>query len=159
MTAQQLAAVMKRRASRLLPALESTTRGLAASALRLSKEKMTEGVYSIPEDRTARGERRFQKFLQTRQTGQAFVPRRGDRKWVRTGHLRRSEHVNLEGPTRFSLANSAAYGEFRHEAGKPGRRKISPLRESHWQDETFAVMHKICQDQWRETVLDVLKAP
>jgi hypothetical protein len=158
-TAQQLAALMKRRQVKLLPALQNTTSGLMAAAIRYSKEKMSEEIYALPEDLTTQGEKRFQRFLSTRGRGQAFAPKKGDRKWVRTGHLRRSEHVNRDGPVQFSLANSAAYAEFRHEAGKPGRRPINPLRVSHWQDDTFTVMHPIAVEQWRETILDVLRAP
>lgn len=166
MTPQQLAALMRRRATRLLPALENTTRGLTVSALRLAKEKLQEGVYALPEDRTARGERRFARFVAGHRPGQVFVPRKGDRKWVRTGHLQRSQHPVQLGPTKFAIANSAIYAAERHEAGKASSdilkhkpRNIGEGRESHWMDEMFAIMQPIAQEQWRQTVLDVLRAP
>lgn len=150
---------MGARASRLLPALESTTRGLAVSAWRLDKEKITEGIYALPEDLTNKGERRHARLRRQRGPGSVIPFRKGDRKWVRTGHLRRSERVEITGPASFQLANSASYAEPRHEAGKPGRRKINPARESHWQEETAAIMRPIVQEQWHETVLDVLRSP
>lgn len=134
MTARQLADKMKARRDHFTPALAATTRGLARSALKLSKEKMTEGIYALPVPKR---------------------PRSGKPMWRRTGHLRRSEQWEVRGPASFVIKNTASYAEPRHEAGKPGRRKV--LYVSHWQEEMAEVMRPICQEQWRETCLDVMR--
>ena len=75
--------------------------------------------------------------------------------WRRTGNLRRSEQWEVRGPLEIAIINRAAYAEPRHEAGKPGRRKVRYV--SHWQEEMAKVMRPIAVEQWRETVLDVLR--
>lgn len=134
MTAAQLAAKMKRREARLMQSLAQTARGIAISARRLSVEFMTQGIYALDVDRTASGKK----------------------KWRRTGHLRRSEQYEVRSPVEIAIVNRANYAEPRHEAGKPGRRRINPARETHWRDEMAAIMRPIAVEQWRETVHDVL---
>lgn len=118
----------------LKTALTFTTKAIGAAAFKLSKEELSK-LYAIPEDRT----------------------RSGKKKWRRTGHLRRSESVQVRGPIEVAIRNTAAYSEPRHEAGKPGRRNINPLRANHWQDEMQKVMRPIALEQWRETVRDVIE--
>lgn len=135
MTAQEYAQRMLRRRDLVERELRKTTHGLAVAALRFSKEKLTE-IYNIPED---------------------VNPRTGKRKWKRTGHLRRSERVEERSAYEFALVNDAVYSEPRHEAGKPNRRKINPLRVVHWRDETRAVMEPIVREQTRAAVLQILR--
>jgi hypothetical protein len=158
MTSRQLADLMIRRRDLFEPALRSATREIARIAIARSKQLMTEQIYSLPEGRTARGERRFQRFLQTRQQGQTFRPRRGDRKWVRTGHLRRSERVEILNVYSCALVNDAVYAEPRHEAGKPGRRNINPARESHWRDDVVEDLRSAVLELRRQAILKVLRA-
>lgn len=163
MTAQELATAMRSRQAALLPALDNTTKGLTVAAHRLAKEKLQQGVYSVPEDLTKRGERRHARLRAKRGPGSVIPFRKGDRKWVRTGHLQRSQHPIQLGPAKFSIGNSAIYAADRHEAGKSSStilnhkpRNINPHRESHWMDEMFAIMQPIAQEQWRETVREVM---
>lgn len=135
LTAQQLAHRMKRRADLVEKEFRKTSNGLAISAVRFTKEKLTSEVYAIPED----------------------VTRRGKKKWRRTGHLRRSERAEVRDAFTVVLVNDAKYALPRHEAGKPGHRNINPLRESHWRDDLLATFRTITQDAWHSTVLDLLR--
>ena len=157
MTAEELAALMKRRRDLFEPAFRSATNEIARIAISRSKQLMTEQIYSLPEDRTAKGERRFQRFVQTRRPGQVFSARKGDRKWVRTGHLRRRERVEIVSAYQCDVINDAVYAEPRHEAGKPGRRKINPARESHWRDDLVNDMRDAVIEIRRDAVQQVLK--
>lgn len=134
MTAQQYAKRMKAREKVFLPALAATTKGIGRAALKLSKEHLSI-IYSIPED----------------------VTKKGKKKWRRTGHLRRSEQVQVRGPVEVAIINNAAYAEPRHEAGKPNRRRINPIRVVHWRDEMDKVMRPIAREQWKETIRDVIR--
>jgi hypothetical protein len=133
-TAQQLARRMRARDKELKTALSFTTKAIGRAAIKLSKEHLSI-IYSIPVD----------------------VGKNGKPKWRRTGHLRRSEGVQVRGPVEVVIFNTAAYAEPRHEAGKPNRRKINPIRVVHWRDEMDKVMRPIALEQWRETVRDVIK--
>lgn len=166
MTARQLSARMRRRRDRVLPVLLEVSQDVARSALRYSKELMSQQIYAIPEDLTTRGKVRFERFLARRRTSagaNVFRPRKGDRKWVRTGHLRRSEGAQVVAPGEVAVFNTAVYAAARHEAGKATSeivkkpRKINPLRVSHWQDDMARVMRPIALDLWREGVQTVLR--
>lgn len=169
MIAEQMARLYQKRIAELEPRLRKTMDAVGVAALRLSKEIMTREIYSIPEDLTTKGEKRFQRFLTTRQPGQVFRPKKGDRKWVRTGHLRRSERPEVRGPTlnmELAIVNDAIYAADRHERGKassdiPGfknpPKKINPIRECHWRDDMFRVMQPIFQEQMIETVREVMR--
>jgi hypothetical protein len=162
MTPEEIAVRMLKRRDLVEKEFKKTVHGLAVSAWATSKQEISK-IYAIPEDRTAQGEARFQQFLERRRSGEivagtVFRARRGDRKWVRTGHLRRSERVEERSAYEFALVNDAAYSEPRHEAGKPGRRKINPLRQNHWRDETRKVMDPLVQESFRMTLLAILKA-
>jgi len=157
MTAEQMAKAWSKRRADLEPALRQTVQAFGISALRLSKEIMTREIYSIPEDRTTKGERRFQRFLTRRRPGQVFAFRKGDRKWVRTGHLRRSERFEVRGPFELAIVNDANYAEPRHEAGKPGRRKINPARVSHWRDEMKQTLDPTFTELIADTIRQVMR--
>jgi hypothetical protein len=133
-TAKQIARKMLQREKAMTTALSYTAKALGVSSLKLSKEFMSE-LYALPEDLT----------------------KAGKKKWRRTGHLRRSERIEVRGPVEVSIVNDAVYGEPRHEAGKPNRRQINPLRVNHWRDRMFKVMQPIAIEQWKATVLDVLE--
>lgn len=134
MTAEQYARRMAKRPELVEREFKKSVHGLAVSALKFSKEKLSE-LYQIPEDLTAKGKK----------------------KWRRTGHLRRSERIEERSAYEYALVNDAVYAEPRHEAGKPNRRSINLLRVNHWRDETFKVMEPINRDVFRQTLLDLLR--
>jgi hypothetical protein len=167
MTAAELAALMKRRRDLFEPALRSATNEIARLAISRSKQLMTEQIYSLPEDLTAQGEARFQRFRATRRPGQTFTARKGDRKWVRTGHLRRSERVEFPSLGQADLVNDAIYAARRHEAGKahsdlPGFKNPPPdinrARESHWRDQLKEELRESILHLRQEVILKVLRA-
>jgi hypothetical protein len=135
MTAQQLAAKMRARAAAVEPEFRKTTRGLAVQALAFCRQKITEQIYALAID----------------------VTKSGKKKWKRTGALRRGERVEVIDAYTMRMVNDASYALYRHEAGKPGRRKINPGRESHWRDEMVATFREILLDAYRLTVRDILK--
>lgn len=134
MTAKQLAAKMARRAAAVEPEFRKTTHGIAVSALKFCREKITDEIYSLP------------------------IPKRpssGKPMWRRTGNLRRSERVEERSAYEAAVVNDASYALFRHEAGKPGRR---PTRyPAHWRDELVATFRPILRDAYRLTVEAILK--
>lgn len=135
MTAHELARLMRRRAAAVEPEFQKTTNGLAVDALRFSRGKITDEIYALGVDRTAAGKA----------------------KWKRTGLLRRGERVETPDAYTIKLVNDAGYALFRHEAGKPGRRKINPLRLSHWRDETVEAFRSILVDAYRLTWEAILR--
>lgn len=135
MTAQQLARRMQSRAALVEREFRASTQAIAVSALKFSKEKMSE-FYAIPED---------------------VNPKTGKKLWRRTGHLRRSEQAQIRNAYVCAIVNTAAYAEPRHEAGKPNRRRINPVRRQHWRDELVATFRPIVLEVRRQTVLDLLK--
>lgn len=135
MTARQLAAKMRARASAIEPEFRKTTNGLAIAALRFCKERITAEIYALDVDRA----------------------KSGKKKWKRTGLLRRAERVEVPNAYTARVVNDASYALYRHEAGKPGRRKINPLRESHWRDELIETFRPIIADAYRLTVQAILR--
>jgi hypothetical protein len=134
-TAAQIAKLMQRRADLVEPEFLATSRGLAKSAVKFTKELMTNEIYAIPED----------------------VTRSGKKKWRRTGQLRRSERAEVVDPYTVRVYNTMAYAQPRHEAGKPGARAINPARESHWRDELVETFGPVVADLHHETVLAILR--
>ena len=135
MTAQQLAATMRRRAAAVEPEFRKTTRGLAVEALAYCRQRITEQIYGPAIDRR----------------------KNGKPKWKRTGFLRRGERVETPDAYTVKLVNDANYALFRHEAGKPGHRRINPGRVSHWRDELVAAFRPVLLDAYRLTVQAILK--
>ncbi|HEV8176114.1 MAG TPA: hypothetical protein VGP44_00355 [Gemmatimonadales bacterium] len=135
MTARQLAQKMKQREKLVEREFLASSKGLARSLLPYSKNLLTTEIYALPEDLT----------------------RAGKKKWRRTGHLRRSERVEVRTPYVVALVNDAAYAEPRHEAGKPGRRHINPLRVSHWRDQVRETFASVVLDLRHETVQAILR--
>lgn len=136
MTAAQVARRMKQREALVEREFRASSRGLAISAVKFAKEKLTQEVYAIPE----------------------AVTKGGKKKWRRTGHLRRSERYELQDAYTVLIKNGANYALPRHEAGKPGHRKIDPVRESHWRDELVTVFAPIVLDVQASTLEAILKA-
>jgi len=136
MTAEQIARKMKKREDLARKEFQATTRGVAVSALKFCKEKLTTEIYAIPEDRR----------------------KNGKKVWRRTGHLRRSEKFEIRDPYTVAVVNTAAYALPRHEAGKPGHRNINPQRISHWRDDLAETFKPLMDDLYHSTVEAILKA-
>jgi hypothetical protein len=137
MTAAQLATLYRRRAVALEREIRKTSRSIGQNAVRTSRHFMEEQIYSVPEDRTAAGKA----------------------KWQRTRKLLRGEKYEVLANLAVRVYNEADYAEPRHEAGKPGHRKINPLRVSHWRDEMIEVMRPIALEGWAAAVRDALRTP
>lgn len=135
MTAKQLAAAQKRRAALIDREFRATARGIGLSAVKFCKERLTSTVYAIPED----------------------VSSTGRKKWRRTGNLRRSEQMEVTSPYEVIVVNRAAYAVARHEAGKPGRRNINPLRISHWRDVLVETFRPLVADLCHDTIMAILR--
>lgn len=143
MTAQQLQRRMLRRAALVESEFSKTTKGLGIAAVKYCKEKLTAELYSIPED----------------------VNKNGEKKWRRTGHLRRSERADQRGPYVVAIVNDAKrYAADRHERGKTTSeildytpRNVNPIRETHWRDDLAKTFRPIERDAYRATVLALLR--
>lgn len=134
MTSKQLAAKMRARARAVEPEFRKTTHGLAIAALRFCRLKITELIYANP------------------------VPKRpvsGKPQWKRTGNLRRSERQEVVDAYTARIVNDASYALYRHEAGKPGRRKTQ--FPAHWRDELRQAFQPVIRDAYRLTVAAILK--
>ena len=134
-TAEQIAELMLKRRNLVEKEFRHSSNAIAKSARKFSKEKLSE-LYAIPEDRT----------------------KKGKKKWRRTGALRRGEIVEVPDAYTVRVVNRIRYAKPRHEAGKPGRRRINPLRENHWRDELKRVFRPIVRDVRRLTLIDILRA-
>jgi hypothetical protein len=149
-TAKQVAAAQRRRAALVDREFKATCRGIAISAIKFVKERLTATVYAIPED----------------------VDENGEKLWVRTGHLRRSEKPEFPNSYTVVIVNKAPYAKARHDYGKPetheqkakreakGKkepRRFNPARVSHWHDDLEAVFRPLVPDLYRQTVEDILR--
>lgn len=114
MTSQQVEKRFETLLRRVEPALRNEMRRQAARAVQQSRLLMGLEIYSKPED---------------------VSPATGKKKWVRTGQLLREERLEEKSGSEFLLVNRTVYAEPRHEANKPGRRQINPLRTAHWRDD------------------------
>ena len=136
MTARELAAKHRRRLSLVEREMNRQVRGIARGTQEFVDRTITREIYSIPED----------------------VSPTGRPKWRRTNLLAHSEKAHVTDPYTVTVINTAPYAEPRHEAGKPGRRKINPLRVSHWRDELVAAFRSNVLQQWRAAILRALNA-
>lgn len=119
MNAQQYARAWNKRVRDYEPRMRAEFRAIGDLALSVSDRLLTEEVYSKPED----------------------VSPSGRPKWRRTNLLAVSEVEHLEEDgTRIVLENLTDYGEPRHEANKPGRRRINPYRTAHWRDDMLDIL-------------------
>lgn len=136
MTVKQGARRMAARQRAVDREFRQTARGIAISARKFTRDRLTQTVYAIPEDVT---------------------PSTGHKKWRRTGALRQGEEWERPDPYTIVIVNRVPYARPRHEAGKPGHRNINPVRESHWRDELVETFRPIVQDLYHETQLAVLR--
>lgn len=135
MTAAELAALYARRAARVEREFGRTAAQVRNDAQAFVDEALTRGVYAKPED----------------------VSSTGRPKWRRTNLLAHSERANVADPYTVTVINTAPYAVTRHEAGKPGRRKINPYRISHWRDELVAAFRGRMNSYWQQTVQRILR--
>lgn len=119
MTPTEYARAWDKRTKDYAPGMKREFRAIGELALQLSDRLLTQEIYSKPEDRTPSG--RY--------------------KWRRTHLLAVSETMRMaEDGTQIILENRADYAEPRHEANKPGRRRINPARTAHWRDDLLVIL-------------------
>lgn len=159
MTAEQVARKMKKRQELVAQKFTQSTRGVGLSALNFVKMKLTEEIYAVPEDLNKSGQARFARQRAQGGRRRPFIAKRSEKKWTRTGHLRRSEKFEIRSPYEVAIVNTAAYALPRHEAGKPGHRNINPARISHWHDDLREAFNEgLLRGLYHDTLLDILKA-
>jgi hypothetical protein len=99
-----------RRAGRVGPEVRSMVERTGKRMLAISRRHMDEQIYSIPEDET----------------------KAGKKKWVRTGRLRKAEDlVYAPDGSGVTLTNTMPYARARHELGRNGRHTKRP---AHWRE-------------------------
>jgi hypothetical protein len=97
---------------------------------------MTTEIYAIPED---------------------VDPKTGRKKWQRTHRLLQGERFVVKNAYQVVITNEAPYAKPRHEAGKPGHRRINPLRESHWRDDLLKTFQPIMREALVLTLRDIMR--
>ena len=149
-SAEQIAELMLKRRNLVDREFTHSSNAIAKSIIKYEKQRMTEIIYGIPEERT----------------------KTGKKKWKRTGHLRRVERAYLRDPFTVVVVNDARYARARHNYGKKetrtqrlareakGRQKRSfnPARVLHGRDEVRRIFRPIVRDVRRQTLLDILRA-
>lgn len=136
MNAEQFARQMARRQRLFDTEFRKTMRGIGISARTYCRELLTNEIYALPED---------------------VNPKTGKKKWTRTRKLIEGEKYEVRGPYEVAIVNATPYGVARHEAGKPGRRSINPLRVSHWRDELVKTFRSIVVDAIQLTLRDIYR--
>jgi hypothetical protein len=136
MTPDQNARLWTTRAQETGRGVRKAIQSVGQMALRRSNALITKEIYSKPEDQTASGKP----------------------KWRRTGQLAHRETLAFEddGLTAV-IVNETAYAEPRHEAGKPGRRKINPNRVAHWRDDMVAELRQVFPELIHQTLVSSLR--
>lgn len=132
MTPEEFARRWTTRVQRYGPALRNELREIGQRALQTSKALMQEEIYSNPEDRWPSGKP----------------------VWVRTGALLAGEVLEEEQADTFVIDNTVGYAEFRHEAGKPGRRRTN--RPAHWRDDMVKELQQEMPDRLHRLQLRIL---
>jgi len=109
-TAEELVKTWQARTGRVSPEFRGLTERTGRRMLVVSKQHMRKQIYSIPEDMTASGKK----------------------KWVRTQRLLKGEKLEYA-PDRsaVTLTNEVPYARARHELGRDGRRT---KRIAHWRE-------------------------
>ncbi len=136
MTAVQYARAWERRQRDFGGSLKREFAALGQLAIAVDERLLTEEVYSKPEDVTPTGRM----------------------KWRRTNFLAAMETMRMEeGGTRIVIDNLAPYAEPRHEANKPARRQINPLRTAHWRDDMLLVLGSVVTERLQRVKARVLR--
>lgn len=106
---------------------------IGVAMLTVSRRHMHEEIYSIPED-TTKG---------------------GKKKWSRTGSLYNAEKLAFA-PDRsgVTLTNSMVYAHARHELGRDGRKTKRP---AHWRDPIFKELREVIQREYRTMTAKILE--
>ncbi len=135
MTADENARLWTTRALETGHGVRKAMRSVGQMALRRSNALITKEIYSKPEDVDAAG-----------------MP-----KWRRTGQLAHRETLAFEddGLTAV-IVNETAYAVPRHEANKPGRRRINPERTAHWRDDMIAELRQVFPELIHQTLVSAL---
>lgn len=157
MTAAQLAALHRKRAEAVPREFSKTMNGVRIAMVKYTKELMTNEIYAIPEDLKKSG-------IAKQKAGRKILG--SDKKWRRTGHLRRSERGEVTDPYTCVLINDAIYAKRREAAsGSVSRGKkakgevhyVNPLRECHWREKAKELWESIKGDLLHATMRDILR--
>lgn len=135
MTPAQYARAWERRSRDYGPRMRVEIQAIGRLALTVSDRLLTQEVYSKPEDLTHSGRMR----------------------WRRTNYLAVSEKLETNDGHRIVLVNEAPYAEPRHEANKPGRRRINPARTAHWRNDMLLILDREIPERIRRLQLAVLR--
>lgn len=135
MTAEQLARKFKARASKVEKEFRKTAKDIAATSIRITRKIMTEEIYGLPIPKR---------------------PRSGKPMWKRTGALRRGERAEFPDAYTVRIVNDMNHALPRHEAGKPGRRKVRYI--CHWRDQLREQIEPYLQDYYEATMRAILEA-
>ena len=136
MTPSEYARAWDKRTKQYEPRMKREFRAIGQLAKQVSDRLLTQEIYSKPEDRTPSG--RY--------------------KWRRTNRLAVSENLSFsEDGYQAILDNTAEYAEPRHEANKPGRRKINPYRTAHWRDDMLDILAAEIPERLMRVNADILR--
>ena len=131
--ASRLAEPWERRAQQLEPVMQKATTDATAVMYAESRKQLKELIYDKPVPK---------------------CPKSKKPEWKRTGNLRRSERKRVASPFLGIVYNDASYAAERHEAGKPGHRRVRYV--AHWRDDAAKIarpkIRKIYRDALRRAV-------
>lgn len=113
--------------------VQRTVERIGVAMLGTSRRHMQEEIYSIPEDTT----------------------KSGKKKWVRTGSLYNAEQLQFA-PDRAGviLTNTMVYARARHELGRDGRKTKRP---AHWRDPLFKELRSTIEREYRRMTASILE--
>ncbi len=132
-TPAEYARAWAKRTGKVKPEIAELVHRTGLQMLAVSLHNLQRLIYSIPEDTTAAGKK----------------------KWVRTWRLFHAEKV-VHAPdwSAVALANSMVYARARHELGRDGRKT---KRLAHWRDGIFAEIRESVRQDTERTIGRVLE--
>jgi hypothetical protein len=139
MNPQQYARAWNKRVRDYEPGMRREFEAIGNLAHTVATQLITREIYAKPEDVTPAGKP----------------------KWRRTNLLAHSEQPPVftidSGRLTCTLVNTAVYAEPRHEANKPGRRRINPARTAHWRDDMLAILATEVPERLRRLQATILR--
>jgi hypothetical protein len=157
---------MEQRVEQLRPAFRAGTTEATDILHAEAKLRMNQDIYSKPEDVGSfsyKREKAGGSFI-TEQSGKRAVNAKGNKKWRRTGNLRRSETRKVLSDTEGMVENDAAYALPRHDLGlSPGNpraikgSKRKSERIAPWRKDAEAATRKRRFEAYRKHLFSALK--
>jgi len=139
MNPQEYARAWNKRVRDYKPGMDREFRAIGELAHTVANQLITREIYSKPEDTWPSGKP----------------------KWRRTNFLAVSEQPPVfteeGGNLTCTLVNTAVYAEPRHEANRPGRRRINPARTAHWRDDMLDILAAEIPERLRRTQTAILR--